>query len=179
MSRPGRIILLILALILLAFIAWLAYLFFGPLPSSPTSATTASSTSATTSTALSPDETAVSAVATAFGAEEQLVSLLAPSASTTIATDYGPYVTPSLLATWEADPQSAPGRVVSSPWPDHITVGSIMQTSTGYEVTGTLVLMASDSVTNGGNSGTDPVKIDLVNQNGKWLISKYQDLSQG
>ena len=177
MSRLGRIILSILVIAVIAFIAWFIYLFFIPSSVGPGPAVS-TSTPATTTPALTPEETAVSAAVTAFGTKEQLVSLLAPNASTTIASQYGSYVVPSLLTSWEADPQSAPGRVVSSPWPDHITIGSITQTATGYEVTGTLVLMSSNSVEHGGNDGTDPLKIDLVNQNGKWLISRYSDLSQ-
>jgi hypothetical protein len=55
------------------------------------------------------------------------VSLLAPAADVDKAMreQYGDLVTPELLAAWIASPASAPGRDVSSPWPDRIAVDSI------------------------------------------------------
>ncbi|MFN2421307.1 MAG: hypothetical protein ABR527_08000 [Gemmatimonadota bacterium] len=38
---------------------------------------------------------------------------------------YGSLVTPSLLDTWIAEPAGAPGRQVSSPWPERIEVDSM------------------------------------------------------
>jgi hypothetical protein len=173
----SRILLTLLIVIIILFVvigAVLVYLSFAPISPSTTGQSFAATSSNSTST---PDENAISAVVTNFGLAEQKVALLAPDATSTIATDYGSYVTPELLSSWEASPQSASGRVASSPWPDHITVNSIRQTAQGYEVTGSLVLMSSPDLASGGNDGTDPVLIDLVNQNGKWLISSYQDQS--
>lgn len=180
MRRIVRTILIVIAIVILAFIAWFAYLYFSPLPAEPATSSSGTTTATTTqTTTLTPDEAAVSKAVTAFGAQEQLVSLLAPDASTTMASHYGPYVVPPLLLQWQADPQSAPGRVVSSPWPDHIMINSIIKTPSGYEVKATLVLMSSNSVEHGGNDGTDPVIIDLVQENGAWLISSYQDQNAG
>lgn len=174
MSGILRILLIVIISLLLLLGGWLAYLSFAPISPSTLGSNSSATTSNSTST---PEENAVSAVVTNFGLAEQKVSLLAPDATTTIAADYGPYVTPALLSQWEADPQSAPGRITSSPWPDHITVDSISETSQGYDVHGTLVLLASPNLANGGNAGTDPVLIDLVKQNGTWLISSYKDES--
>jgi hypothetical protein len=38
---------------------------------------------------------------------------------------YGPYVTSHLLAEWAANPSRAPGREVSSPWPERIEVRAV------------------------------------------------------
>jgi hypothetical protein len=172
-----RIFITIVIIGVLAIILWSCYLYLMPL-SSPHVADSAAATSSA-SAALTPDEKAVSAAVVGFGAQEQQVQLLAPEAAATIASDYSPYVVPALLAQWQSDPQGAPGRVVSSPWPDHIVINSIKETLSGYEVKGTLILMSSNSVEHGGNDGTDPVVIDLVRRNGVWLISGYQDLNAG
>jgi hypothetical protein len=109
-----------------------------------------------------------------FGQTLQSVSLLAPNASSTIATTYAPYVDPALLAQWEANPQSAPGRVVSSPWPDHIQITSVTPQGTGYVVDGNIIFMTSNSAEHGGNDGTTPVVMQLVDENGTWMIVAFQ-----
>lgn len=131
--------------------------------------------SATTPQA-SPESAASSTVA-AFGQKLQQVSLLAPNASSTIASTYAPYVDPTLLAQWEADPTSAPGRVVSSPWPDHIQINSITTQGAGYVVSGDLVFMTSNEVVHGGNAGQTPVVIQLEDESGSWMIVAFQSAS--
>lgn len=110
------------------------------------------------------------ATVTAFGKQLQKVSLLAPDASSTIASVYAPYVTPALLASWESNVAHAPGRQVSSPWPDQIQITNVAQQGNGYVVTGGIVLMTSD-----GLAGVIPVVIQVVPQDGKWLIAAYQE----
>ncbi|MCE9541588.1 hypothetical protein K8R03_03455 [Candidatus Kaiserbacteria bacterium] len=105
-----------------------------------------------------------------FGALMQNVSLLSPDASTTIATVYGPYAIPELIAQWQKDPEHAPGRLTSSPWPDHITIKSITKQGSGYIVSGEVALMTSD-----GPAGTTPVVIQVVPVDGVWLIAAYQE----
>jgi hypothetical protein len=125
------------------------------------------------SSASSPENAASSTVAS-FGEALQQVSILAPNASSTIASTYAPYVDPTLLAGWEADPSSAPGRVVSSPWPDHIQINSVTPQGAGYIVDGDMVFMTSNNVENGGNAGTAPVVIQLEEENGAWVIVAFQ-----
>jgi hypothetical protein len=126
------------------------------------------STSTTVSSQTS-DENAASSTVAAFGQTLQQVSLMAPDAATMIANTYAPYVDPALLQQWEADPQSAPGKVVSSPWPDHIQINSIAPQGSGYVVDGELVFMSSAGVDN-----TTPVVIQLANENGSWKIVAFQ-----
>lgn len=173
MRRPVYLVIFLFILLIIVVIGALFYIFEVP----NANVSTASNQATSTVQALTIDELAASSTVAAFGAEEQQVSLLAPDASTTIATDYGRYVDPTLLAQWEANPQSAPGRVASSPWPASIVVGSITQTDTGYQVQGTLVLQSSATVGNGGYDEEDPLLIDLQDENGVWMISGYQDLS--
>ncbi|HET8581309.1 MAG TPA: hypothetical protein VFL98_02475 [Candidatus Paceibacterota bacterium] len=112
---------------------------------------------------------AASTAVTQFGDQLQKVSLLAPDATSTMASAYGPYVTPALLAQWEASTSSAPGKTVSSPWPDHIEVaGSTQQSDGSYLITGDIVLMTST-----GNAGTIPFSAIVTNANGTWLISDF------
>jgi hypothetical protein len=107
---------------------------------------------------------------TAFGTQLQKVSLLAPDAANQIATQYGEYVTHALLASWQATPKKAPGRLTSSPWPDHIQITSAAPQGTGYVVSGGVVLMTS-----AGLAGVIPVVMQVVPQDGKWLIAAYQE----
>lgn len=111
---------------------------------------------------------AAAQVVTSFGAELQQVSLLAPNASSTIAAAYAPYVDPSLLATWEANPSLAPGRQTSSPWPDHITVASTVENGSAYMVTGTIALMTST-----GSAGETPFTATVAPENGGWYITAF------
>jgi hypothetical protein len=116
-----------------------------------------------------PDTSAASSTVAAFGQTLQQVSIMAPDASTTIASVYAPYVDQALLMQWEANPQSAPGKVVSSPWPDHIQIESVSPQGTGYVVNGELVFMTST-----GAAGTTPVVVQLVDESGHLMIVAFQ-----
>src|SRR5690348_5068827 len=67
-------------------------------------------------------ERAVRRLVRLFGSRMQTVSLLAPDsiAASRLQEAYGTLVTPDLLSDWMARPTAAPGRRVSSPWPDRI-----------------------------------------------------------
>lgn len=114
------------------------------------------------------------AVVTEFGSHLKDVSLLAPNASSTIGAVYAPYVDPSLLAAWQASPQDAPGRAVSSPWPDSIVIDSIQPQGQGYIVNGHMVFMTSEEQANGGNAGTQAVVLQIAPESGQWLIVAFE-----
>jgi hypothetical protein len=133
-----------------------------------------SSTGSTSTNSQAFGESAASSTVIAFGQALQRVSIMAPNAADLIASTYAPYVASALLQQWEADPQSAPGRVVSSPWPDHILIDSITPQGSGYVFNGELVFMTSNEVENGGNAGTTPVVIQLASENGTWRIVAFQ-----
>lgn len=115
-----------------------------------------------------------------LGARMQLVSLLAPDsiASRALADAYAPLVTEALLARWQSDPSQAPGRTVSSPWPERIEIDAIEAVGAGAcRVRGAVVLVAS-----GGASGTDTtfaevaraaVTLEVVEEDGAWRVSDY------
>ena len=106
-----------------------------------------------------------------FGNQLNSVSLLSPSAPEDIARTYGPFVAPELLSEWVANPEGAPGRLASSPWPDHIEVDSVTKNETGsYDVTGRVMLKTST-----GDAGSIPVSLTVSDVNGSFLITRYEE----
>lgn len=111
----------------------------------------------------------VRTVVAGFGNALSAVSLFAPDAAAQIRTAYSPYVTPELLAEWEADPARAPGRDTSSPWPDHIAVDTVTQVdATTYQAVGRIVLAASS-----GTTGSIPVTLTVVRKDGAYRIATF------
>lgn len=135
----------------------------------PTSAPTLAPTPAR-----SDEDQEVTSLVESFGHRLQLVSLLSPTAAQDIQTQYGPYVSPALLELWSNTPKKAPGRMVSSPWPDRIELASIVKvTSDKYTVTGNIVEITSEEVTNAGTANVIPVRLTVEKSNGQWLITEY------
>jgi len=61
------------------------------------------------------------------------------------------FLSSELLETWTNDVSKDPGRVVSSPWPDHIEINSLIQEGAArYAVTGFVVEVTSVELVNGG-----------------------------
>src|SRR5690606_21003737 len=62
-----------------------------------------------------------------FGEALAMVSVLAPAdiVRRDVREHYAPHVTPELLASWLDAPAAAPGREVSSPWPERIEIRSV------------------------------------------------------
>jgi hypothetical protein len=112
-----------------------------------------------------------------FGDKLKFVSLLSPAEqfSRSMDENYGPFVAPELLVKWKSSPESAPGRTVSSPWPDRIDIVSVDPINTGtYEVHGNVIELTSQEVAGGGAAATYPVVIKIENRDGKWLITDFQ-----
>ncbi|HVW67248.1 MAG TPA: hypothetical protein VHA78_06015 [Candidatus Peribacteraceae bacterium] len=122
------------------------------------------------------DETAAKQIVIEFGTKMKAVSLLAGSGTVLKAMDdnYGNLVTPDLLSAWKSKPSIAPGRMTSSPWPDHINVTAVtpMDDQTMI-VSGNVVEMTSEEVAHGGYANMYPVRIVVVNQNGAWRIAAF------
>lgn len=110
-----------------------------------------------------------------FGNQLQKVSLLAPEdiLKASIQSQYSSFVSTELLNNWLTNPQNAPGRTVSSPWPDHIEINSIQSSKKGYEVKGDIVFMTSNEVEHGGETGRQSIYLFLKNIDGKLLITDY------
>ncbi len=118
---------------------------------------------------INPSSSARSAVEE-FGTKLQGVSLIAPDATSTMASVYGAFVTPELLQTWQKDPEDAPGRLTSSPYPDRIDIESMTKQGSGYIVSGTVVYLTSE-----GEAGRAPVILQVIPQDGEWLIAAYEE----
>lgn len=119
------------------------------------------------------DKKAVSRVVEDFGKKLQMISLLAPKdiLSKSMLENYGGLVSPELLEKWQSDPQSAPGRMVSSPWPDRIDVLSVEKSSEGiYEVKGEIVEITSVEQEHGGFAAKRPITLMLKKVVNRWLI---------
>jgi len=122
-------------------------------------------------------ERAVRRLVTLFGSRMQTVSLLAPDsiAASRLQEAYGTLVTPDLLSDWMARPTVAPGRRVSSPWPDRIEVKSVRPSGADeYLVTGSLIFESSagESVE---STARRPVRLHVRRSgSGRWRISMYE-----
>ena len=115
-----------------------------------------------------------------FGQALQTVSISAADsiASPEIAQNYGPYVDPALLTLWEQNPAVAPGRVTSSPWPDHVVITSLTEDGIGgYHVQGNVIELTSQDIVAGTDSGEVPFVATVSKVNGKWMISAWQGLA--
>ncbi len=107
-----------------------------------------------------------------FGERLQMVSLLSSSdqAQQSIKDNYANLVTPTLLAQWQNDPQNAPGRKVSSPWPDHINILSTEKTDNKYMVKGEIIYVSSLEKANGGAAARQSIDLGLGKHDNRWLI---------
>lgn len=116
----------------------------------------------------SPEAAAVARLVEEFGRSLKHVSLLAPAEAVeeSMRRHYGEYVVPELLEEWLLYPSKAPGRAVSSPWPDRIEVIKITKGfDNTYEVDGEIV-----EVTSSGEAARISVTLVVEKWGGSWLI---------
>lgn len=109
-----------------------------------------------------------------FGRKLQTVSLLAPEdiVRESIQQNYGDYVSPTLLAEWQENVQNAPGRLVSSPWPDHIDIMDIQKLSgPGYAVVGRIIEITSVEAVNGGVAAQRSIALVVEKVENRWQIT--------
>ena len=127
-------------------------------------------------------ERAVRRLVTLFGSRMQTVSLLAPDsiAASRLQEAYGTLVTPDLLSDWMARPMVAPGRRVSSPWPDRIEVTSVTPSGADeYLVTGSLIFESSAGES-AQRVASRPVRLHVRRGgSGRWRISMYEQAAAG
>ena len=143
-------------------------------PSTPVSLTTSPPTQASTSTVS--DEDQIKDLISNFGKRLQNVSLLAPEAPQEIKDQYSKYVSPALLDMWMSDVSKAPGRLVSSPWPDRIEITNLSKEgSDRYEIRGNVIEVTSVEVLNGGAAAKIPVRLVVQNVQGSWYIAGFKE----
>ena len=82
-----------------------------------------------------------------FGSRLKYVSLLADRTlvADALQEEYGRYITPALLVSWQNNPASALGRLTSSPWPERIEVRGIERNRADYTVSADVVEVATRS----------------------------------
>ncbi|MGD8405258.1 MAG: helix-turn-helix transcriptional regulator [Anaerolineales bacterium] len=122
------------------------------------------------------EETEVRELVKDFGRKLQIVSLQAPDAAQEIQDQYSDFVEPALLEIWMNNVMDAPGRIVSSPWPDRIEITTLKKEgSDRYVITGSVIEVTSFEVANGGEADKIPVRIVVQNDQGHWLITEYKE----
>lgn len=122
-------------------------------------------------------EAAVKNVVENFGKKLQKVSLLAPEndLKQSMEENYGEYVSPALLAQWAEDPQNAPGRLTSSPWPDRIEIlGMEKVSATSYLVEGEIIEVTSAEKESGEAAARRIIALTIEKIEDKWLINSVE-----
>jgi len=120
----------------------------------------------------------VTALVENFGSKLKEVSLSDPReeiVSQEIKQVYTPFVSSTFLLNLTNDPARAPGRDVSSPWPEKIEIISMEKLdSYTIQVKGNIILMTSVEVAQGGNAGETPIVLWVRNTNARraWLIDQ-------
>jgi hypothetical protein len=120
------------------------------------------------------DKKAVAVVVEGFGQKLQQVSLVASSEDLkkSMNENYGGIVTTELLEKFLSNPENAPGRFTTSPWPDRIEIASEDKTSEGlYTVVGTIIEVASSGQGSENAAAKRPITLEVKKLDGKWLIS--------
>lgn len=123
------------------------------------------------------EQAVVSKLVAEFGQRLKSVSLLASgdAAAKSIKENYADYVSPELLAQWQKEPEKAPGKVTSSPWPERIDIIATEKLSaTKYQVKGEIIEVSSVEMTNGGYAAKRPVVLVVEKTGNKWLITEVK-----
>jgi len=140
-------------------------------PTIPTAAPTQ------TTTSLAAEETAIRTLVENFGMKLQNVSLQAPDAAQEIEQQYSEFVSPVLLDRWIKDISKAPGRIVSSPWPDRIEITTLSQTDPDtFDITGNVIEVTSTEVGSSAAAARLPIHIVVQRAQESWLISDYAEV---
>lgn len=127
----------------------------------------------TTETAPSNDNevAAVEDVVERFGKVLQNLSLLGPEGQLEkeMHDNYGDLVSAELIEQWLSDPLAAPGRLTSSPWPDHIDIENTEKLSAiAYELNGNII-----EISNGDEEVNKiPISLAVEKVEEQWLITK-------
>lgn len=113
---------------------------------------------------------------TEFGKNLESVPISGAPAEAASAMDalYAPYVLPDLLASWKANPASAPGRTTSNPRTVGIRVSSVQNVGPGtYVVKGYLIEETKTGTTTDENDGQGII-LGIIRIGNEWKIVEYQ-----
>jgi len=109
-----------------------------------------------------------------FGKKLKMVSLLAPEdvLSAEMREHYGEFVAPELVENWLKTPELAPGRTVSSPWPDRIKVQSAERQPDGsYLVQGEIIELTSAGQRETDAAAKRAIRLEVKRADNRWLIT--------
>lgn len=123
---------------------------------------------------LNKEEADVENIVRSFGSKLKMVSLLAPDdlLKESMNENYGKIVKKELIEKWIKNPSEAPGRAVSSPWPERIDIESSERVSDGkYKIKGFIVEVTSAEKTSGEIAAKREITLDVEKINGSWVIS--------
>jgi hypothetical protein len=153
-------------------VAGVWYAYTHPLPATPPVSSTA-------------EESVIRNVVTDFGTKLQMVPLLASTTARKAAMEaqYGPYVTPELIATWAPEGSEALGRYASSPWPEKIDIVEVRPEGKNFVVEGNVIEVVHSDVNSTEAAAVYPVTLTLEQRDGRWLITSvvkgaYSELPQ-
>src|SRR5262245_59941086 len=121
-------------------------------------------------------EPAARTVVEQFGQQLKQVSLTAPDSLVRqqVRESYAPFVTSALLDSWVAQPTRAPGRAVSSPWPDRIDIASVnAENDSTCVVQGQIAYITSAEQAPGAALQRVPVTLRIVKY-GSWRVSAFE-----
>jgi len=127
-------------------------------------------------------EPAAREVVQRFGDRLKMVSLQAPESLVVrqLRDAYGDVATPEALEAWIAAPSRAPGRLVSSPWPDRIRIDSIRPVGDAECAADGVVIQRTSADSASGSTGAlseaVTVRLRAVNDSG-WRVSGYEPRS--
>ncbi|MES2006674.1 MAG: hypothetical protein V4436_01035 [Patescibacteria group bacterium] len=113
----------------------------------------------------------IRATIVAFGSKLKNVSLLSPTASAEMESEYSVYLTPALLAQWKADPTKALGRQTSSPWPDRIEVVSVSPRGDNVYIAESNIIEIANADTPGTPAAVYPATLTLQKDGDIWHIN--------
>lgn len=108
-----------------------------------------------------------------FGKRLKLVDLMSQeeTLASVMTEQYGDLVARNLIASWIYNPASAPGRTVSSPWPERIDVISAEKASGNrYEIKGVIVELTSYDAEHGKITGERAITLYVGKVDENWKI---------
>lgn len=123
-----------------------------------------------------------------FGRQLKMVSLLAPEEvlKETMYENYDDYVSQELIEEWLKNPESAPGKLTSSPWPERIDILSVENIGDKtYKVKGNIIDFTSVEMSDGGIAAKREITLKISSSDDKWVIinaelgnyEKFRELS--
>jgi len=123
---------------------------------------------------------AVQNVILSFGERMKLVPLLAPDSTPVhqIRSRYAGLTSPSLIEMWARDPRHAPGRLTSSPWPDHIEIHALTREAPDRFLADAEIVERT-SADSAGKALKTPVRLAVSKIAGEWLITRYDTAEPG